>query len=78
MINKKRNNLWIYVAGVAVLALIAFAYFKGKNRKEGEKVALEEAQIYPETLVNTLLASRTNCRHSALVMKVKPLPSVPA
>ena len=45
MINKKRNNLWIYVAGVAVLALVAFAYFKGKNRKEGEKVALEEAQI---------------------------------
>jgi HlyD family secretion protein len=45
MINKKRNNLWIIVAGVAVLALVAFAYFKGKNRKEGEKVALEEAQI---------------------------------
>ena len=45
MINKKRNNLWIYVAGVAVLALVAFACFKGKNRKEGEKVALEEAQI---------------------------------
>jgi HlyD family secretion protein len=45
MINKKRNNLWIYVACVAVLALVAFAYFKGKNRKEGEKVALEEAQI---------------------------------
>lgn len=45
MINKKRNNLWIIVAGVAVLALVAFAYFKGKNRKEGEKVALEEAQM---------------------------------
>jgi HlyD family secretion protein len=45
MINKKRKNLWIYVAGVAVLALVAFAYFKGKNRKEGEKVALEEAQM---------------------------------
>jgi HlyD family secretion protein len=45
MINKKRKNLWIYVAGVAVLALVAFAYFKGKNRKEGDKVALEEAQM---------------------------------
>ena len=45
MINKKRKNLWIYVAGVAVIALVAFAYFKGKNRKEGDKVALEEAQI---------------------------------
>jgi HlyD family secretion protein len=45
MMNKKRKNLWIYVAGVAVLALVAFAYFKGKNRKEGDKVALEEAQM---------------------------------
>jgi HlyD family secretion protein len=45
MINKKRKNLWIYVAGVAVLALVAVAYFKGKNRKEGDKVALEEAQM---------------------------------
>jgi HlyD family secretion protein len=45
MINKKRKNLWIYVAGVAVIALVAVAYFKGKNRKEGDKVALEEAQI---------------------------------
>lgn len=45
MINKKRKNLWIYIAGVAVLALVAFAYFKGKNRKEGDKVALEEAQM---------------------------------
>ena len=43
--NKKRKNLWIYIAGVAVLALVAFAYFKGKNRKEGDKVALEEAQM---------------------------------
>lgn len=43
--NKKRKNLWIYVAGVVVLALVAFAYFKGKNRKEGDKVALEEAQM---------------------------------
>ena len=45
MINKKRKNLWIYIAGVAVLALVAVAYFKGKNRKEGDKVALEEAQM---------------------------------
>jgi HlyD family secretion protein len=45
MMNKKRKNLWIYIAGVAVLALVAFAYFKGKNRKEGDKVALEEAQM---------------------------------
>jgi HlyD family secretion protein len=45
MINKKRKNLWIYVAGVAVIALVAVAYFKGKNRKEGDKVALEEAQM---------------------------------
>ena len=45
MMNKKRKNLWIYVAGVAVLALVAFAYFKGKNRKEGDKIALEEAQM---------------------------------
>jgi HlyD family secretion protein len=45
MMNKKRKNLWIYVAAVAVLALVAFAYFKGKNRKEGDKVALEEAQM---------------------------------
>jgi HlyD family secretion protein len=45
MMNKKRKNLWIYVAGVVVLALVAFAYFKGKNRKEGDKVALEEAQM---------------------------------
>lgn len=45
MMNKKRKNLWIYVAGIAVLALVAFAYFKGKNRKEGEKVSLEEAQM---------------------------------
>ncbi len=45
MINKKRKNLWIYVAGVAVLALVAVAYSKGKNRKEGDKVALEEAQM---------------------------------
>lgn len=45
MINKKRKNLWIYIAGAVVVALIAFAYFKGKNRKEGDKVALEEAQI---------------------------------
>ncbi|MFN9379368.1 MAG: efflux RND transporter periplasmic adaptor subunit, partial [Bacteroidota bacterium] len=45
MINKKRKNLWIYIAGVAVIALVAVAYFKGKNRKEGDKVALEEAQM---------------------------------
>ncbi|MBU6219617.1 MAG: efflux RND transporter periplasmic adaptor subunit [Bacteroidetes bacterium] len=45
MINKKRKNLWIYIAGVSVLALVAVAYFKGKNRKEGDKVALEEAQM---------------------------------
>ena len=43
--NKKRKNLWIYVAAVAVLALVAFAYFKGKNRKAGDKIALEEAQM---------------------------------
>jgi HlyD family secretion protein len=30
---------------VAVIALVAVAYFKGKNRKEGDKVALEEAQM---------------------------------
>lgn len=45
MINKKRKNLWIYVSGALVIALIAFAYFKGKNRKEGDKVALEAAQM---------------------------------
>lgn len=45
MINKKRKNLWIYVLGALVIALIAFAYFKGKNRKEGDKVALEAAQM---------------------------------
>ncbi len=45
MINKKRKNLWIYIAGVAVIALVAVAYFKGTNRKEGDKVALEEAQM---------------------------------
>lgn len=45
MIIKKRKNLWIYIAGVVVLVLLAFAYFKSKNRQEGDKVALEEAQI---------------------------------
>ncbi len=45
MMNKKRKNLWIYIAGVAVIALVAVAYFKGKNRKEGDKVALEAAQM---------------------------------
>jgi HlyD family secretion protein len=45
MINKKRKNLWIYVSGAIVIALIALAYFKGKNRKEGDKVALETAQM---------------------------------
>jgi HlyD family secretion protein len=45
MINKKRKNLWLYVAGAAVVVLFIAVYFKSKNRVEGDKVALEEAQM---------------------------------
>jgi len=45
MINKKRKNLWIYIAAAAVVVLVAAAYFKSKNREVGDKVALEEAKV---------------------------------
>ena len=52
---KKKSNRLVWILGVVIALLLAVAYFMQKNKKVGDKVAIEKAT--KRTLMETVSAS---------------------
>ena len=54
-VKKKRNNRLVWILGGVIVLLMAIAYYTQKNKKVGEKVAIEKAT--KRTIMETVSAS---------------------